>query len=315
MPTAGQIRILDDQPSPQPISGVVVQIYTELGLLVTSGTTDGDGVMAFLLVDGTYNVLFYKFGVSILPRQPQQIVVDTLAVSNNFLVTGHVATLPESPDPLRCRISGYLLGADGLPTQDQRISFSPCPDISVVQSSSSLVSIQSQIEVSPDSRGYFQFDLIRGMRYRGCLLGVTSFPQLGIDPAVLEIIVPDLPALLLPNLLFPVPVLVEFSPDTISIPLASGPDGEATLGTIHYSDGSASGTETNSRTRQPPFARLDYEYSDPALFSIILSNGSTQVTPYVAGVGTVSLSRTIASALFYPNPPEFLSPPLEVTVT
>ena len=178
-----------------------------------------------------------------------------------------------------------------------------------------MLSVQSQIEVHPDTTGYFQFDLIRGMRYQACLLGVSSFPLLGIEPAVLEIIVPDLPALLLPNLLFPVPVLVDFSPDTISIPLAGGPDGESTLGTIHYSDGSSSGTEASSRTRQPPFARLDYVYSDLTLFSIILSNGSTQVTPLATGTGTVALARTIAAALFYPDPPEFLSPPLTVTVS
>lgn len=312
--TAVQIRLQDDEPSPQPIASVVVQVYTTLGVLVTSGTTGMDGAASFSLPDATYNVLFYKQGVSVLPRQPQQIVVDSLQISNNFLVTGHVSVLPESPDPLRCRVSGHLLGVDGLPTHDLRLSFRACPDLTVV-GGNLLVSPQSQIEVPSTPDGYFQFDLLRGLKYTAYLRGVDKFPMLGIDPAALSVIGPPLPAMLLANLLFPLPVLVEFSQDSISIPLAGGPDGSATLGTITYSDGSSSGTSPSSRTQQPPFATLNYVYSDPELFSIILANGSTQVTPYKTGTGTVTMVRTLPKAIFWDTPPSFTSETLTVTIT
>jgi hypothetical protein len=313
MATPLQIRIEDDQPSPQPVSGVVVQIYTVLGVSVTSGTTDSSGIAAFLLPDATYNVLFYKQGVSILPRQPQQIVVSALAASNDFLVSAHVRTLPESPDPLRCRVSGYLIGVDGLPIQDLRLSFRPCKDLSIV--GGNLVSVQSQLDVRPLETGYFQFDLLRGLRYQAYLQGIESFPQLGISPAALAVIGPDLPAMSLVNLLFPIPVLVEFSQESISIPLSAGQDGSATLGTIHYSDGSSSGTDPSSRTQQTPFAQLDYSYSDPALFSIVLANGSTVITPYQTGTGTVTITRTMPNAVYWPDPPEFESETLTVEIT
>jgi hypothetical protein len=313
MPTAMQIRILDDEPSPQPISGVVVQIFTTVGALVTSGTTNSSGIAAFSVPDATYNVLFYKQGVSILPRQPQQIVVNSSLSSNDFLVSGHVSVLPESPDPLRCRISGYLLGVDGLPIHDLRVSFRASPDVTVV-GGNLLVSPQSQIDVPSTPQGYFQFDLLRGLKYTAYLRGVDKFPQLGIDPASLAVIGPPLPAMSLVNLLFPLPVLVEFSQDSISIPLADGPDGSATLGTIHYSDGSSSGTAPSSRTQQPPFATLNYVYSDPALFSIILANGSTQVTPYKTGTGTVTMTRTLPQSIFWDTPPAFTSETLTVTI-
>jgi len=313
MSTPVQLTVQDDQPSPQPVQSVVVQIYTTLGALVTSGTTDSSGNVSFLLPDGPYNVLFYKQGVSILPRQPQRIVVDSLAISNNFLVSSHVSTLPESPDPLRCRASGDLLGVDGLPIHDLRISFRPTTDLQVV--GGNLVSVQSQIEVKPDQNGHFQFDLLRGVVYKAYLRAVDSFPILGIDPLALDVIGPPLPAVSLVNLLFPLPVLVEFSVDSISIPLAAGPNGDATLGTIHYADGTTSGTTPSNRTQLPPFARLDYVYSDPDLFSIILSNGSTQVTPYKTGTGTVTLVRSLPQSIFWPSPPAFVSETLTVTIT
>lgn len=313
MATAVQVRIQDDSPLPQAIAGVVVQVFTTLGIFLTSGTTDGSGSVSFLLLDGTYNLLFYKQGVSILPKQPQQIIVSSLAASNNFLAIGHISTLPESTDPARCRISGTLIGADGLPAQDLRISFRPCSDISVV--GGSLVSVQSQFEVSPTERGYFQFDLIRGQVYHAYMTGIDKLPRLGIEPAKFLVIGPSLPAMALVDLLFPLPVLVEFSQNTISIPLAGGPDGSSTLGTIHYADGSSSGMAQNSRTRQPPFATLNYEYSDPTLFSIILANGSTQITPNRTGTGTVILTRTLPKSIFWPTPPPFTSETLTVTIT
>lgn len=313
MPTAVNVHIVDDQPSPSPIASVVVQIYALSGTLVTTGTTDGNGIGSFSLPDGTYNLLFYKQGVSILPRQPQQIVVSALAASNTFLITGHVSAPPETTDPNRCRISGTLLGVDGLPVHDLRVSLRPCPDFSVV--AGNLVSPQSQLDVHPTHEGHFQFDLLRGLHYQAYLLGIDTFPQLGIDPGRLLVIGPPYPSMSLANLLFPLPVLVQFSQDSISIPLAAGPDGSATLGTITYSDGSASGTDPSSRTQQPPFATLEYVYSDPTLFSIILSNGATQVTPYKTGTGTVTLTRRLPKSIFWPEPPTFASETLTVTIT
>ncbi len=294
------ITIQSDDPSPVPVPGVVVQFFTTLGIFVTQGTTDSSGQVTALLAEATYNLLFYKQGVSILPKQPQQIVVIPSPGSNSFTVTGHVSTLPESPDPLRCRISGTLLGVDGMPVQDLRISFRPIPDLTVV--GGNMVSVQSQIEEKSTSQGYFQFDLLRGLPYMAYLRGVDKFPLLGIEPASLLVIGPPLPSMSLVNLLFPLPVLVDFSQSSISIPLADGPDGSSTLGTIHYSDGSSSGTAPSSRTQPPPFAALDYVYSDPTLFTIILSNGSTQVTPLKVGTGTVTLTRKLPQAVFWPDP-------------
>lgn len=313
MSTPVQITILDDEPSPQPVAGVVVQVYTTVGVLVTSGLTNGSGSLSFALPDATYNLLFYKQGVSILPRQPQQIVVDSMAASNNFTVTGHVSTLPESPDSLRCRISGTVLGPDGTPMLDMRLSFKPVTDFQVV--GGNMVSVQAQSEDFPDRNGYYQFDLIRGMAYTGYIIGIEQFPLLGIAPAALNVIGPPTPSMSLTNLLFPLPVLVAFSVGSISIPLAGGPDGSLTLGTFHYSDGSSSGTDFSSRTQQPPFATLLYEYSDPTLFSVILSNGCTQVTPYKVGTGTVTMTRKISKSIFWPDPPAFTSQTLAVTVT
>ncbi len=310
------LTIQDDEPSPQPIVSVVVQFFTTLGTLVTQGTTNSSGQVTVVLPDGTYNVLFYKQGVSILPSQPQQIVVSAPifpATVVSYLATGHVATLPESPDPLRCRVSGNLLGVDGLPISDLRLSFRPHPDFSVV--GGNLVSLQSQIEVQPTDQGYFQFDLLRGLHYKADMLAVEKLPKLGITPAELVVIGPPLPSMSLPNLLFPLPVLVSFSAQTISIPLAAGQDSTSTLGTITYSDGSSSGTQPSSRTQQPPFATLNYVYSDPTLFSIILANGSTQITPYKTGTGTVTLVRTLPQSIFWPTPPVFTSQTLTVTIT
>lgn len=310
------ITVQSDDPTPVPITSMVVEFFTTLGVLVTQGTTDTSGQVTVLLPDGTYNVLFYKQGVSILPKQPQQIVVSPPtppATSVSYLVTGHVTAMPESPDPLRCRISGQLLDASGLPATDLRISFRPKSDFQVV--GGNLVSVQDQIEVHPDDNGYFQFDLLRGVPYTAAMLTVDSLPQLNLGPPLLlDVIAPSLPALSLPNLLFPLPVSVIFSPAIISIPLAAGPDALSTLGTITYSDGSTSGTGPSNRTQLPPFATLNYVYSDPTLFTIDVDTGATTITPLATGTGTVYLTRTVSKWAFWPSPPAFSSPPLTVTI-
>jgi hypothetical protein len=302
--TAVTIQISSDDIPSVLVSGVEVEFYSLTGTFITSGMTDPSGQVIVLLPDGTYNVLFYKQGVSILPKQPQQIAVSSLESTNTFLVTSHVRKLPESPDLLRCRISGFLVGQDNLPAQDLHLSFQSIYDISVV--GGNLVSPQELMRVQPDDRGYFQFDLIRGMRYKGFLRYIDTLPLLNIDPAQLDIRTPQLPALSLPNLLFPLPTQTTFSLSMISIPLVNGPDSTVNAQTI-YSDGSQRTTV--------PWATLLNDLSDPEIASVVILGGKLIITPMKVGTTTLTYHRQINQNVFWLDAPPYTAATITITVT
>src|ERR1051325_7270828 len=232
MSTPVRLILMSDEVVPQPIPAVEVAIYTTGGTFVTSGSTDGVGDVNFLLPDNPYDVLFYKQGMSILPKQPQRIIVDSMASSNEFTVTAHIRVLPEALDPTLCRISGYSLGVTGRPVPS-RINLALVPEI-YVSNPSQYVTPNEVIEISSDQSGYFEFDVIRGVRYKGYFAFVDRL--LDMCPLELDIRVPDQPGLTLSDFLFPVPVHVEFSATTMNLTMPTAD--ESTTVDVLFSDGS-----------------------------------------------------------------------------
>jgi len=310
--TLTTVILESDDIVPVLINGLIVRVFSTLGVFVTSGTTDSGGEVIFDLPDADYDLLFFKAGVSILAGMPLRITVSAADLDtppNTFLVLSHITSLPESPDPLLCRISGFIRGADGGMTKDIRLSLGTTPEIAVL--SGIVISPQHIIDIRPDSTGYYEFDLLRKMKYR------VYFPQLitlfNVEPAMVLGITPNLPSLPLTDFLFPVPISAVFGALTLAIALTSEPDSSISC-TITYSDGSIN---DNGIRQTPPFftsvqALSDNDNVATAAFSV----DKLIISPKGIGTCNVVVTREISTTLIIYDPlPAFATQTLVVTVT
>ncbi len=303
MSTPVTLSLVSDDPSPVAIPGATVQIYLANSLtIVTTGTTDSDGEAAFSLPDASYDVRFYLLGMSILPKQPQRIVVDH-SLGNVFTVTGHLSVLAESTNPALCRITGTMLGPDGSPVAEAKISFVPTSEIIVIGQRPLIP--QMSIHFYSDENGLFDFTLLRGVNYKGY---ITLVDQIDLQcPLELDIRVPSMAGLDLGDLLFPLPVSAVFSSPTVDVDLHGDPDVSITC-TITYSDYSV-------RTTPPPWVAFFMTHTDATIDGTVLLGEVVCITPVKAGVDTISMTRTIhAGTLFLPAPADFTAGSLEITV-
>lgn len=299
------IRIQSDDPAPVRVQGVVVEIYdAPLAGFVTSGTTDVNGEFLSSLPLGDYDVVFYKQGVTILPKQPQRISVlmPSISVTNTFLVTANVRSRPASIDPLRCRVSGYTFGAGGAPTKDIYLIFEPEVEIGVY--ASTVLAPQNTVRFGPDENGYFDFELLRNTNYRVYLRAIDTI--IGMTPAKFPCQTPDAASVALDAFLFPIPVEVEFSAPTISLPLTTDWNSDVDA-ILSWSDGS-------SRTNPPPWASFKINSTDPEIVGPQIRDGKLYLQALKIGTTTLTVERVfIQGAVFSPAPP-FISGSIVVTV-
>ena len=298
------IRVLNDLLPAGRVAGVLVQLYEADGTYVTEGTTDIQGEADFLLPEEPYDVYLYKPGISVLPRQPQRIVVDHTALSNIFGITVHVTTLPETTNPNLCRVTGSLIGPGGSPTRDVKLAIMPTPQVLVVGGQA--VSPQSQLFQQPDTRFKFDFTLLRKVDYDAYFV-LQSGVQM-TEPGRLYLKVPDAPAVDINNLLFPLPVAAEFSEDTLALPVSAIPDTSVAL-EVTYSDGSI-------RTQPPTWGGVILSVSDPDVLDVELVVDKLSIKAKQAGVATITAERVLGpGALWLPTVPDFTTGSVVVTVS
>lgn len=297
------IRLLSDDSSPLFISGAVVEIYDAVSAIFqTSGTTDVNGECTVLLPDGSYDVLFYKAGVSLLPRQPQRITVDTL-LTNTFESEAHIRSKPESIDPRRCTVSGYILGVDGLQAKS-RLVFEPVKTLTVLDGA--VVAPYSRREVDSREDGYFEFELLRDTKYSAYFV----FPEdlFGCQPGKLDVITPDLPSVGIDVLLFPIPINLTFSSLTISL-VAGGDLDESIEVELSFSDGSI------RETMSSPWAGVHLTNSNSDVVEASIADArKLRLKPLAAGTATLTTVRTMADTAFFDPLQDYITDTITVTV-
>ena len=300
--TPVSITIESDDVISVPVEEMTVEFYTtDDAELMAFGVTDETGVVSVLLPDDEYDVYFFKSGVSILPKQPQRIEVDSLE-TNSFLVSAHVRSRPESSNSALCTVSGYVLGVDGLVTKS-RLIFEPRSRLIV--NNGNVILPNSRIEVASDETGYFEFELLRDTEYYGYFL----FPEnLFSEPGRLLVVTPDRALVDLYSLLFPVPVSTEFSEETISLIADLAPD-ESIDVTVTFSDGSER-TTINSA-----WAEVAITNSDNSVVDAAIRGGKLCLTPLSAGTATITTVRNIPSTVQYNPLPDYESNSVTVTVS
>lgn len=298
------IRILSDEPSPLPIEDVVIEFYAAVSAVFqTSGSTSSSGEVTVTLPDGDYDVLLYKVGVSFLPKQPQRITVDSL-LTNTFEISAHQRVRPESVDPLRCTVSGSVLGVDGKQAK-HRLVFEPVKVITIL--SHNIIAPYSRREIASTENGYFEFELLRNTKYSAYFV----FPQelFGIQPGKLDIIVPDSPSAPLDDLLFPIPVNLTFSETSITINSESLLDDTITVA-LTYSDGSV------RECMSSQWAYVTVTNSDSTVVEASISDAKVLLLkPLAIGVATISTTRFIADRAFFDPLPNYTTQSVVVTIT
>ena len=303
MATPVTINIISDDPIPVAVAGVLVNFYDLSAVLQTSGTTDSSGNVVVLLNDGTFNIFMYKVGVTFLPKQPQQIVVDHTLTSNSFKVIAHIPSRPESIDPMRCTISGHILGVDGLQAI-HRLIFEPVSDLLIM--SGNVIAPLHRVEVSSDDNGYFQFELLRNIAYNAYFL----FPQdfFGEQPGKLDVQTPNQPSANLSDFLFPIPLHVSFSATTITLPVSAVWDSSTTYSVLG-SDGVA------RNVTGTPWAGVTITNTDATIVDTKLEDGILMLLPKTPGTATITTVREIPSTVLFSPLPAFTSDTIVVTVT
>lgn len=295
------IRVLSDDPSPAPISGIVAQFYDTDAVFQTSGTTDGSGEVTVSLPLGEYDILFYKAGVSILPRQPQRIeVVDTNP--HEFEIEAHVRTRPESTNPARCKVSGYILGAGGGRYKTSLV-LRPWNELNIV--GGNIIAMQASSEVFSNDDGYFEFELLRNTAYRASFVVPRS--MFGEDPGLIKCITPDGPAVDLFSFLFPMPVSMDFSAPTISLVAGADPDESITY-VLTYNDGSERASLSS------PWGWVSLQNSNNEVVEVSIQDGKLLLKPLTAGTATLTTTREIPSGIAYDPLPDYVSESVVVTV-
>jgi hypothetical protein len=240
MAVAVNVFVKDTNVPPQPIPGVVVNVYDASTLtFVTSGTTDALGKASFLLpgspAPGTsYELRFFKSGVVF--QNPKLIaVLEPVAPpnTNDFDVSGTVVNLPIATDPRMCRCTGQFVNFGGQPVRNTLVKVSSIlgagnltkpPDKPIVPwlqvpppsppniltgfqvpkvVDGKMVSV-STMEYRTDDNGKVTFDLIRNGQY------YVTFA--GEEDHIWPIVVPDRPSANLIDLIHPEPKTLTWDP-------------------------------------------------------------------------------------------------------
>jgi hypothetical protein len=296
------VRVLSDAFSPTPISGIVVQFYDTSAVFQTSGTTDVDGEVTVALPENTYDITFFKVGVTILPRQPQRVeIVD--ADPHEFEIEAHVREVPESTNPARCTVSGYILGVGG-GRYKTSIVLRLWKELTIT--GGNISAMQGMMEVFSNDDGYFEFELLRNKAYvASFVMPRTLFCE---DPGLIKVITPDGPSIDLHAFLFPMPVSMEFSANTISL-VAGDPQDESIEYTLTYNDGSERASIAS------PWGAVFLQNTDNEVVEASFIEGKILLKPLTPGTATLTTTRIIPTTIDYDPLPDYVTESVVVTVT
>jgi hypothetical protein len=282
------IVVKDTAGVPQPVDGVLVQVYDDQDALVTTGVT-GDGAndageRDFTLngdADGvTYRLRISKVGTTIV--SPQDIsVTDPVVTTNIFDVSAELHTLPVAASADMCRCSGYFTDVTGKALTDVNISFHPKIEIAEPQiiggGDNAKAALGRTLNVKTDSTGYIQVDLPRDGEF-DVVVG-------GQENDILHVVVPDASSCSIVHLLWPVILNVTYDPvSPAAVPLAGTLDVALVL------------TWTSKTTKFDGSAPLIIESSDTDIATATLAGADSTdaklvITGVKAGQATFTVKR------------------------
>lgn len=283
------INLKTDTTVPTGIVDASVGIYTMGAIFVTSGITDGTGLVSFSLPVSFYRVYVYKQGVSLV--QPQILNVVT-ATTITYNLTAHERTLPETLDPELIRVSGYIHESNGAYKKEASITFYH----EYTQLNNNTIISSTPVTFTSNKDGYFEFDLYRGMVY--CAAYLTERP-------LYKIVTPDRPSIKITELLFQVPVLLTTPLTSYTVSVGNTIQIPYTLTWSDY---------RTDRFLKSCWAEVVWK-STNANISISVTSENIEITGLSTGSTTVTFDRNFLNMLSWKHAPSFVTPALSITVT
>lgn len=285
------IVVTDANPPGDLINGVYVGLYdfNTKALLQFDTTGNGaldDGEVIFSAVDpGTYEIrIVPPTPVTVVNGKIQQItVLDTpiAPLSNIFDISITQEGLESAANTNLCRCSGYFVDMTGKAAANVSIHFSDAclPQIESqpsLQYDSRTVVPSKRIAVT-DSNGFVSIDLYRGERY--------SVYMEGWENVFREIIVPDLAAANISDVLWPYVSGVEYYESDVKIlpvdspSVAVGVDAskELTFKVLLRNTNEALSTEVMFEVEDQDIAEVGVSYTDQTLTITGVSAGTTNL--------------------------------------
>lgn len=267
----------DTSPMANPVQGVTVKILSPDGkTFVTQGTTDASGHAGFLLPDGNYQARFFKFQTGF--QNPQLFSV--VAGQNEFNVAATVLDPPVPTDPRLCTAFGYFRDITGAPQAYVEIHFIAKFDPVWLDGAGVL---KERVIIRTDEKGYAEVNLIRNGQYDCTIQGEEDVTR--------TISVPDAPNVNLPDLIFPVISLIEWTnPPPFTVGIGQQISSQAT---VYGSDGENLGSGCG---------QILFKNSDDTVAVFSYSpTGLLTVTGLKSGTTTITISRADQSIVRIPD--------------
>ncbi len=204
------------------VDGVLVRIYDDQDVFVTQGTT-GEGAnpagdRLFDLATGTFTMRLSMSSSGYSMVSPQLFTVTGVPADDIFDVETNLFQLPAAINSNLCRCSGYFKDITGGALDSARLRFRNMGRPTLLGSDSVL---GGYVDVTTDTNGYAQIDLIQGANYR---VTIDSLPDLGN-----EVLVPSLTGANLPDVIFPVVTSVTFNPPTLTLAVDASGTSDTTI--------------------------------------------------------------------------------------
>lgn len=216
--TSIALHIFDNLNPVNPLEAVVVRIYNQAGdVFVTQLISGSDGRVTTDIPDDTYWVRFYKSGYSFASKL--LIVVDATK-TNEWIIEGSDLTeLPPSAADGICRVSGFIIDAQGAPSAHPILTFMVPPDKRIM--GRNIIGTEKVIAQCND-QGLFEVELIQNMPYE------LIMPSIGDEVRIVT--VPKKQACNITDLIYPVGKLFSVLPLTTTITVGEDVDIPASLG-------------------------------------------------------------------------------------
>ena len=189
--TSITLSIFDNLNPVNPLEGVVVRIYNQVGdTFVTQLTSDSSGSVTTDVPDATYWVRLYKKGYSFASKL---LIVVAASETNEWVVTGRDLTeLPPSRADGICRVSGFIIDAQGSPSHLPFLTFSLPKDIRIM--GNNIIGTE-KVTAQPDSNGYLEIELLQDVLY--------TVTMASISDEVIQVKVPNTQACNITSLIYP----------------------------------------------------------------------------------------------------------------
>lgn len=288
MPTVTfQLQTPDDDP----IDGALVRVFSADGAtFMADAISDGGGVARVELAEaGDYALRCFKQGHSFRSRTGFSLGDEDATYAVTAL---QFLEHPTSTDSAFCRITGLLIGQNGVLLRNAVISCSAAKAYTVIGAG---VTGSSSLHVRSDAAGRIDVSLPRGAVYEVTTVGESAYSE--------ERKVPDALWARLEDFLWPYLAVATVDADEITIP-----SGSALLPiSAQLSNGHALPFSMSDSTEEIS-KYVDAVSDDDSICSVSIEDGALSIQRVAAGMTTVHLiERAGACGLRYPEPSRVLS--------